>query len=235
MANSKYFVLVVTDSRAADIKSWIDWGDVELDVVPAKGAGIEAAVEVLMTQCRDVTPDLVLVLNGVCDILVKSRLTRKYFMIAETVPEVVDHFLKQVKRGQELLEIFFDEAKWMFNPLTGLDICDYNNPDRKKMTDEQLTEYHNKKTPDPLQPVLNQAVIEINREVVQINKRNGVLTPYTATYVHRHYGNSYHHSYQYTGDGCHLTPDCKGYWGKQLLKAITKTRDKYQNVNVINN
>ena len=85
-----------------------------------------------MSQWRDATPDLVLVLNGVFDVLVKKRLTRKYFMIAETVPEVVSHYLKQVKSGQEPFEIFFDEAKWIFNPLTGVDICDYNNPDRKK-------------------------------------------------------------------------------------------------------
>ena len=70
---SRYSVLVVTDSRATDIKTWLsDWGDVELDVIPAPSTGIEGAVENLITLRRDATPDLVLVLNGICDILKKN-------------------------------------------------------------------------------------------------------------------------------------------------------------------
>ena len=78
MASNSYKVLIVADSRALDIKSALeDWGDLELDVVPAPSTGIEAAVEVLITVRRDVTPDLVLILNGVCDVLEKNRLKRK--------------------------------------------------------------------------------------------------------------------------------------------------------------
>ena len=60
--------------------------------------------------------------------------------------------------------------------------------------------------------------------MVKINQTNKVFTPYTATYVHRHYGHAYHHSYQFTSDGCHLTPDGKKYWANQVIKAISKTR-----------
>ena len=167
-----------------------------------------------------------MILNGICDVLEKNRLTRKYFLINETVSGIVQHYMKQVKRGQELLEIFFDESKWMFNPLTGADISDYNNPDRKKLQGEQLAEYHRNKTRHPHQDVLNQAILEINTEIVKVNKKNKVLTPYTATYVHKHYGSSYHHSYQYTKDGCHLADEGKKYWAKQVKKAIDKTRSQ---------
>ena len=110
--------------------------------------------------------------------------------------------LKQVKRGQELLEIFYDESKWMFNPLTGADISDYNTPGRRNMSGADLEAFHRTRIQDPLQPILDQAVLRINTEIVKINKVNRVFTPYTATFVHRHYAHSYHHSYHHTADGC---------------------------------
>ena len=216
----------MADSRALDIKNWLeDWGDIELDVVPAPSTGIEAAVELLIARRRDATPDLVLIFNVICDVLEKNRTSHKYFVLHETVDDVVKHFLKQVKRGQELLEIFFDDSKWMFNPLTGADICDYNYSERKYLTGAALTEYHRNKMPDPRQGILDQAVLEINLEIVRVNKINKVFTPYTATFIHRHYSHSYHHSYQYTSDGCHLTAEAKKYWANQIKKAIGKTRN----------
>ena len=50
----RYTVLVIADSRALDIKRWSnEWGDIELDVVPAPSTGIEAAVEILIAERRD--------------------------------------------------------------------------------------------------------------------------------------------------------------------------------------
>ena len=187
MAASRYSVIVVTDSRSGDIRNFLDdWEDIDLDIVHAPSTGIEAAIEVLITQRRDATPNLVLVMNGICDVLVKNKTTHKYFMMHETVKEVVDYYEKQVKRGQELLEIFYDESKWIFNSLTGADICDYNNPIRPHLSDVELAEYHQTKIPDPLQGVMDLAVLEINRKVVNVNKNNRVFTPYTATFMHRH-------------------------------------------------
>ena len=39
-------------------------------------------------------------------------------MVCDSTEEVVQHYMKQVKRGQELLEIVFDESKWMFIAVT---------------------------------------------------------------------------------------------------------------------
>ena len=149
-------------------------------------------------------------------------------MVHDTIDEVVKHYMQQVKRGQELLEILFDDSKWMFNALTGADIHDYNTPANKSLAGEDLARFHREKTPDPLQPVMDQAVLEINTQVVAWNKQNWVLTPYTATYVHRQYDHAYHHSYQYTRNGCHLTSEGKKYWAKQILKSIQKTRQMSQ-------
>ena len=147
-------------------------------------------------------------------------------MVQDTVDEVVQHYMKQVKRGQELLEIFFDESRWMFNPLTGADISDYNSPERKGLSGEALAAFHRGKTVDAQQHILDSAVLDINIEVGKVNRVNKVSTPYTATFVHRHYGGSYHHSYQHTSDGCHLSQEGKQYWAKQILKAIMKTRNQ---------
>ena len=227
MASNRYSVILVTDSRSGDLNRAIpDWGDIDLDIVRAPSTGIEAAVEVLITERRDVTANMVIIMNGICDILVKNKTTRKYFMMHESVDTVAEYYMKQVARGQELLEIFFDESKWIFNPVTGADICDYNNPNRKGMSVEQLAAYHQTKTPDPLQSVMNQAVIAINLKIGDVNRRNKVFTPYTATFVHKHYGGKYHHSYQCTKDGCHLTDEGKKYWAKEVKKAINKTRQQ---------
>ena len=225
MASNGYSVIMVTDSRIGDMVEYLDdWGDISLDQVYVPSTGIEAAVETLIKERRDATPNLVVIMNGICDVLLKNRLTHKYSMLNETVDSAVQHYMDQVKRGQELLEIFYDESKWMFNALTGADICDYNNPLRKGLKGDDLVRYHQEKIPDPLQSVMNQAVTAINQKIVKVNKINGVSTPYTATFVHRHYSSGYHHSYQHTSDGCHLTVDGKKYWAKEVKKAIMKTR-----------
>ena len=225
MAQNNYKVLVVADSRACDLDQWLeDWGEISLDIVPAPSTGIEAAVEILITQRRDTTHDLIIIMNGICDVLVKNKVTHKYFIMKETVEELITYYKDQLKRGRELLEIFFDESKWMFNPLTGADIADYNNPIRRHMSAEELVYNHQNKMPDKFQPVLDEAVIEINREIGNLNKLNKTITPYTASFIHRHYSGSYHHSYQYTSDSCHLSLEAKVYWAKQIKKAIEKTK-----------
>ena len=224
-SRNSFKVLVVTDSRAVDLKNFMeDWGDIELTVVPAPSMGIESEIDLLISQKKNTNPDMVLVMNGICDILVKNKITRKYFLAHESVDELTAHYLKQVEKGLELLDLYFGKAKKMFNPVTGADVSDYNNTERKKLKGESLAAYHRAKIPDPLQPVLNAAVLQINTEIVKINKGNSVYTPYTATFVHKHYGGAYHHSYQYTSDGCHLTEEGKRYWAQQVKKAITKTR-----------
>ena len=94
------------------------------------------------------------------------------------------------------------------------------------MVDEELKCFHQGKTPDPLQPIMDQAVLEINAKVGEVNWKNGVVTPYTATFVHRHHKGAYHHSYQHTSDGCHLTEEGKKYWGRQVKNSIEKNKDK---------
>ena len=227
MADDNFKVIMVTDSRSQDLNLYTeDWDGITLDIVKAPSTGIEAAVEILIAQKRDVTPNAVFIMNGICDILVKNKTTHRYFMLNDTVEETVQHYMKQVKRGQELLEIFYDESLWVFNPITGADICDYNTHERRRMTDDLLVYHHHTKTPDPLQPVMDQAVLDINTRIGEVNWKNNVVTPYTASFVHRRYKGAYHHSYQYTSDGCHLTEEGKKYWAKQVKNSIEKTKDK---------
>ena len=137
MATNRYTVIMVTDSRIGDTAEHLaDWGDIDLDIVYAPSTGIEAAVEILIKERRDATPNLVLIMNGICDVLFKNRLTHKYSMLNETVDSTVSHYMDQIKRGQESLEIFYDESLWMFNALTGADISDYNDPLRKNLKGE---------------------------------------------------------------------------------------------------
>ena len=166
MANNHYRVIMVSDSRALDLDQYCDnWGDIELDIVKAPSAGIEAAVEILIAQRRDATPDVVIIMNGICDILAKNKIAHKNFMLNDSLDATVEHYMKQVKRGQELLEIFYDESLWIFNPVTGADICDYNTPGRRDFTADQMRLHHQTKTPDPLQPIMNQAVVQINAKI----------------------------------------------------------------------
>ena len=81
-------------------------------------------MEILIARRRDATPDAVFIMNGICGVLVKNKSSHKYFMLHDTVNDTVQHYMKQVKRGQERLEIFYDDSLWVFNPLTGADICD---------------------------------------------------------------------------------------------------------------
>lgn len=68
---------------------------------------------------------------------------------------------------------------------------------------------------------LNDAVIEINERITEMNEENGLHTPWTSAIVHRYFRKKYHFAYhKLSYDGCHLSDEIRDFWGRKLARAI---------------
>ena len=115
-------------------------------------------------------------------------------------------------------------TKVIFNPVTGVDLQDYNSKDRTGLSGDELKKYQEQKVQHPMQKILNQTVIKINREIALFNHDNNVATPWSASLVHKREGkDKYYHHYQYLSDGCHLLPELSDYWATKFQSCISKS------------
>ena len=67
------------------------------------------------------------------------------------------------------------------------------------------------------QAMFDRAITQINLEIVGINKRNWVKTPWLARQIHRYRGgNEYDAYYDLLSDGLHPTNGTLRYWARSL-------------------
>ena len=167
-------------------------------------------------------PKIIIMMAGVCDITWKDRKNRTTRIRHEKVEETVEQVMSAARAAYEILETV-GRHKISFATITGLDLADYNYRPRKYMSEVEYEEYINStKVEDPHQKVLNNAVIEINRRITEMNKNNGVPSTWTSTTVHSYYRKIHHHNYKKLEDGCHPDQDTKDKWARQIVKSIQR-------------
>ena len=98
---------------------------------------------------------------------------------------------------------------------------DYNHRQRARMGAEAYDQYCKRnKEIDNNQQVLDEAVVEINRRITELNKKNNVPTTWLSTVVHSYYRGKHHHNYKRLRDGCHPDEVTKKKWGKLIIKSV---------------
>ena len=226
-------VLIIADSRGAGLQDRLHTAMDGLGLVTVlvmSGAGYELAAIKALPLLTKLKPHLVILLLGICDLTYRTRTTRVTTLRHLTVSQNVDHVLDSARSAIDILTASH-KIKISLATLTGIELADYNNPARRLMDTETYRTYNATKVRHPQQGTLNDSVLEINRRLVQINKANSILTPWTAGLIHACFKRAVHHYYIRLVDGCHLDEPTKTAWASLLVKYIRKINKQINNKN----
>lgn len=215
--------VIVADSRGAGLQPQIEsYGLDNVMVLSHRGAGSELAVLKSMRVIRDQRPGLVVLMTGVCDLTWRDGSTKVTTLRNATVEENVLHVTGAIKSATELLKSIGSHRVTVAT-ITGIDLSDYNNPTRKHMNSDQYKQYcATSKIKHPLQDVLNESVLQINRQITALNQANTVPTVWLGGVVHTHTKRKTYHYYIRLFDGCHPDQQTKTDWANQMVKALKR-------------
>ena len=215
-------VVVIADSRGRDLQKLMNKEEpnYEIYVEAMGGAGSElAAIRAIPTIVRR-KPTLVILMTGICDLTWRDKHSKVTKLRYREEEECVMGVMSGIESAHEVLGAM-GQHKISVATLTGIDLADYNYPARRKMDEGEYANYcKNGKNEHKDQGKLNSAVIEINRRITELNKKNGVQTTWMSTIIHSYYRNVHHNKYKKLRDGCHPDEGTKVKWAKQLLKSI---------------
>ena len=220
-------VLILCDSRGFGLQEKINTTNPHTFVVRSvSSAGLVMAATNFLSTIIEMKPEYVIIAAGICEVTLKNTTTKKYTVRCTEVEEAVQLYVDAMNEAKSLIQDVSQGTRVIFNPVTGVDLEDYNSKNRKGLEGPALEEYHNNKCIHPMQDTLNKTVIAINQKIAKVNYENKVATPWSATLVHKHEkGNKYYHHYQYLADGCHLLDECKLFWAEKFQKAVTKSME----------
>ena len=147
---------------------------------------------------------------GVSDMLNVDQHTRKSTSRHLSVENMTDHITALLNEGDVNFHVAYQQSHIIFAPLTGIDLKRY------AMTND-VDGYH--------QYVIDTGITRINDNIVAIDERTHVPTPWTASIVHRYrksrtgrvrYTQKYHHLH----DGYHPGPELLKFWAFAHISAV---------------
>lgn len=175
-----------------------------------------------MADIKAYKPQLIILITGVCDLTRRDRTTKLTCLRHRTVSENVEHVIGSAKSALDLLKAV-GVNRISLATLTGIDLTDYNNPQRKHMTSDEYKQYRkNQKSTHPQQDTLNMSVLEINRQLTALNQSNAIPTTWMGGVVHTHTKRKTFHYYIRLFDGCHADDQTKADWASQIHRAIKR-------------
>ena len=222
------YTIIVSDSRGARIQDMLqeynDIGHTRVECHP--GAGMIQAVTRSLPAIRHGSPDLIIIMVGICDITFRDPHSKVTTIRYRTETEITQHTTIAARGAHELLRSE-TKATISFATITGLDLSDYNNRDRRRMTRQDYEDYcNNTKATDPDQGTLNAAIVATNRQLVALNTQNSTPTTWTAGAVHAYFNHAHHHYYRRLYDGCHAHTETTRDWAKRIAKTIRRQAAK---------
>lgn len=215
--------LIITDSKGRGLGQYLTGADgmVDFELLVHSGAGFELAVIKSMRELSRFKPKFVILTVGICDITIRNRQTKITSLRFRDIGETAQHVMSAARATYETLTSTHS-CKVSLATITGLDLADYNHPCRRFMSTIKYDNYscNHKIINNPQQDLLNQIVIEVNRQITGLNKKHGVPTTWLSTAVHSYYRHTHHHNYRKLSDGCHLDEQTKAKWGSQIVNQF---------------
>lgn len=223
---AKMNTVIVADSRGGGLQDIIhdintrNHRSDQVTVLSYSGQGFHGALTRALPTLWATQPDLVILMLGICDLTTRNKTTRVTTLRHTNLQDIIKGVIVSARLAVARLQTSFD-CHISLATLTGVDLTDYNFPHRKFMTQSEYNTYCSEiKTAHPNQDLLNQAVVEINRQLTEINKSNSTPTAWTGSLVHSYYKKRHHHYYKRLYDGCHPDLTTKKAWAHQLCKSI---------------
>ena len=216
-------VLVVADSRGDGLQHILTSMNTaeKYRVLTYRGSGFELAALRAVPVIKSIKPDLVIIFVGICDLTTRNKVTRLTRIKHPAVADNVKTVIEAAKASYTLLHSL-GSHQISFATLTGIDLADYNHPGRKSMSEQEYKAYCIHKIMHKDQKILNDSLLEINRQLTVINKHTATPTTWTGGVVHSYFKNTHHHHYNRLVDGCHPDEATKTKWAAQLVKSTNR-------------
>lgn len=206
-------ILLVGDSRLRHLDTILNSMDPNFAFISKclPGARLNRIIaNVKETLLENNTFSLIIILGGINDITkIDSRALWLIKTRFDTVTETVTYVNTEIKDGLVTLQAS-TQIPVVFCPIVGLDLTVYSPTN----TEASLQ-----------QPIINQAVKQINQFIYAVNTSNHVPTPLLESTIHKCKGKSrttYINHYSKLEDGCHPSPATRSQWASIIYKSTHK-------------
>ena len=191
------------------IKS-LNYTEATINTVFEREVGILGLISMAYARAKSRPQDTVIICPGVRDMLNVDNHTGESTLRYLTVENMTDHITALLNEGDVNFNVAYPTSHIIFAPMTGVDLKCY------AMTNDNDGHH---------QYVIDASITRINDNIVAINERNHVPTPWTAGKVHRYRKSKsgrvrYTQKYYHLHDGYHPGPDLLKFWAFALISAV---------------
>lgn len=207
-------VLLLSDSRGRDLEELLNANlkGISFRVMMESGATINRIKEKLLRINKDSLQgiNLIIVFAGVCNTTkIVYQPSRMAVLRYSEVDKIVSEFMRECTDLIESARAAIN-VPVMLAPTVGINMTAYAG-------------YHNAAL-FAQQPTVDNAVIQINSYIREVNAQNGLITPNTSYCIHRNKGKGkgYRTHYIKLYDGCHPSDEVKTNWSEALVSCCVK-------------
>lgn len=216
MSNTRNYrskkILLIGDSRTRNLD--IDLNSMDPDFAFVCKCLPGASLMRVVKQTREYIQfnnnfSLIVILAGINDVTQLIREPVKIVKIRRpSVSETFDYLKQQIDEGIEILKTT-TQIPFTFCPIVGIDLQVYSPANESAWYD---------------QPIINQAVLSINKYIYSINVSHHIPTPLIESTIHKCKGKSGRiiNHYAKLHDGCHPDPDTRANWARLIFRAASK-------------
>ena len=165
-------VYINGDSRLIDFESYIrdeNPNGLPIFVEALRGARLNQLGTMSINRLHNTPAAAVIVAGGINDCSFKNIKTGKYTFTFASENEMVKHILSHIEGIDQLIRRVHPEATVAYCDLIGMDM--------------QVYKYCEDPT-EGKQDLFNNAILTINQKIVELNKKNNIITPWIAKTVH---------------------------------------------------
>ena len=221
--------LIIADSRGAHLEDELRKGAgvSDVKVIACPGAGILESLE--KTMCHILRGKPVVIMSGICDITQRNKHTKEVTLRWQVIRDsraATDSIMTKIRHAHDRIREKSD-TRISVATITGVDLTDINNRDRRQMTEREYRQYvQTHKTKHPNQDVLDNLITELNRKITAFNENNGTPTTWTAEVVHPYQRGRHRAYYGRLADGCHPGMETRRRWAHQIARTIKRCQHK---------
>lgn len=220
-------VFVVADSRGRFFlrELHLAFTDIKVDLYWKKGLKLSETFVNTAPIVLNTRPKIIYIMNGICDLTyIKHREPWTAALLTRNSDLLVAEYMYAIDQVHS--QFFGLDTQLGYKPMilfptqTGINFDKYNN--------------YPENLHSPEQPILDEAITIINRNLIGMHRATSVLPPILASAVHMRCRGKYRMAWNKLYDGCHPTTDLLQTWAQRLHYNAQLNLDQFDKYTLIN-
>lgn len=222
-------VLFIADSRGKhlhyELSAYFDRSSIDYEFIWRGGLSLEQTPDFARSTILSFRPNIVYILTGICSLTkITSRDPWSAGLRVPSVRGTVSAFFTALDKSYQdifALSSLVGHPIMIITPTqTGMDFTVYNS------YPEDLISPH--------QRILNASILDINRQIVSLNRSMSIKTPFLGSFIHPRCRHRNRFVYSKLADGCHPSLELCQSWPSKLWHNFRKNSDYYHTYMLIN-